>query len=50
MIEHAITARRPRTRYLVTGAARFIIALRRVLSDRAFDAFLRTQFEQPSAR
>jgi NAD(P)-dependent dehydrogenase (short-subunit alcohol dehydrogenase family) len=49
VIEQAITARRPRTRYLVTAAARIIVGLRRVLSDRAFDAFLRTQFEQPAA-
>ncbi len=49
-IEHAITAKRPRTRYVVTAAARFLLGLRRVLPDRAFDAFLRTQFEQPAAR
>ena len=49
-IEQAITAKRPRTRYVVTAAARFLLGLRRVLPDRAFDAFLRTQFEQPAAR
>jgi NAD(P)-dependent dehydrogenase (short-subunit alcohol dehydrogenase family) len=44
VIERAITASRPRSRYTVTFAARFMMALRRWLPDRAFDAFLRTQF------
>jgi NAD(P)-dependent dehydrogenase (short-subunit alcohol dehydrogenase family) len=44
VIERAITASRPRTRYVVTVAARFLMALRRWVPDRAFDAFLRTQF------
>ena len=48
VIEQALTASRPRTRYVVTAAGRFIVGLRRLLSDRAFDAFLRTQFEEPS--
>jgi NAD(P)-dependent dehydrogenase (short-subunit alcohol dehydrogenase family) len=47
VIEQAITARRPRTRYVVTAAARLLLGLRRWLPDRAFDAFLRTQFVQP---
>jgi NAD(P)-dependent dehydrogenase (short-subunit alcohol dehydrogenase family) len=47
VIERAITAERPRTRYPVTVAARFLMGLRRWLPDRAFDAFLRTQFPQP---
>jgi NAD(P)-dependent dehydrogenase (short-subunit alcohol dehydrogenase family) len=46
VIETAITADRPRTRYVVTFAARFLMALRRWLPDRAFDGFLRTQFPQ----
>ena len=46
VIETAITAERPRTRYVVTFAARFLMALRRWLPDRAFDGFLRTQFPQ----
>lgn len=48
VIERAIAARRPRTRYTITFAARFLIGLRRWLPDRAFDAFLRTQFTQPN--
>jgi NAD(P)-dependent dehydrogenase (short-subunit alcohol dehydrogenase family) len=49
VIERAITAARPRTRYAVTAAAHMMLALRRWLPDRAFDAFLRTQFKVPAA-
>jgi NAD(P)-dependent dehydrogenase (short-subunit alcohol dehydrogenase family) len=49
VIEKAISARRPRTRYPVTFAARFLMRLRRWLPDRGFDAFLRTQFPPPAA-
>jgi NAD(P)-dependent dehydrogenase (short-subunit alcohol dehydrogenase family) len=44
VVERAITASRPKTRYPVTFAARFLMWLRRWLPDRGFDAFLRTQF------
>ncbi len=47
VIEKAISATRPRSRYPVTFAARFLMRLRRLLPDRAFDAFLRTQFPHP---
>jgi short-subunit dehydrogenase len=47
VIENAIAAKRPRTRYRITAAARVLIGLRRVLPDRAFDAFLRTQMKPP---
>lgn len=47
VIEQAITAPRPRTRYTVTAAARVMMALRRWLPDRAFDAVLRTQIQPP---
>jgi NAD(P)-dependent dehydrogenase (short-subunit alcohol dehydrogenase family) len=47
VIERAITVARPRTRYPVTFAARFLMTLRRWLPDRAFDGFLRTQFPVP---
>src|SRR5213079_1598384 len=47
VIEKAINARRPRSRYPVTVAARVLMALRRWLPDRGFDAFLRTQFGAP---
>lgn len=44
VIERAATARRPRPRYVITAAARFMIHTRRLLGARVFDAFLRTQF------
>jgi NAD(P)-dependent dehydrogenase (short-subunit alcohol dehydrogenase family) len=47
VIERAITARRPRTRYVVTPSARLALAQRRLLPDRAWDAFMRTQFPTP---
>jgi NAD(P)-dependent dehydrogenase (short-subunit alcohol dehydrogenase family) len=48
VIQTAISAQRPRTRYVITAAAHIIIGLRRILSDRFFDAFLGTQFERPA--
>jgi NADP-dependent 3-hydroxy acid dehydrogenase YdfG len=47
-IEHAITKRRPKTRYRVTPSARIVIAQRRLMPDRAWDAVMRSQFPQPS--
>jgi NAD(P)-dependent dehydrogenase (short-subunit alcohol dehydrogenase family) len=46
-IERAISSRRPKTRYKVTPSARMILAQRRLLPDRAWDAFMRTQFPTP---
>ncbi len=46
-IEKAISARRPRTRYPVTPSARLLMTTRRVLPDRAFDAFLGRTYPQP---
>ena len=40
-IARAVTARRPRTRYAVGFGAKPMIFLRRILSDRAFDGFMR---------
>ncbi len=40
-IARALRARRPRTRYATGGGARTILFLRRLLSDRAFDAMMR---------
>jgi NAD(P)-dependent dehydrogenase (short-subunit alcohol dehydrogenase family) len=48
-IERAITSRRPRPRYKVTGSARLLIAQRRLLGDRGWDLFLRTSFPSPGA-
>jgi hypothetical protein len=49
VVETAISARRPRTRYPVTLGARLILGLRRLLPDRGFDFFLGTQFKAPRA-
>ena len=46
-IEKAISRRRPRTRYPVTASARLLMGQRRLLSDRMWDRFLRSQFKQP---
>jgi NAD(P)-dependent dehydrogenase (short-subunit alcohol dehydrogenase family) len=46
-IERAITARRPKTRYLVTPSARLLITQRKLMSDRVWDRFMRSQFPQP---
>jgi NAD(P)-dependent dehydrogenase (short-subunit alcohol dehydrogenase family) len=48
VIEKSITATNPKTRYKVTFAARVLMGLKSVLPDRAFDAFLRTQFPPPA--
>jgi NAD(P)-dependent dehydrogenase (short-subunit alcohol dehydrogenase family) len=40
-VAHALTARRPRTRYVVGTDARIQIGLSRVLPDRAYDAVVR---------
>jgi NAD(P)-dependent dehydrogenase (short-subunit alcohol dehydrogenase family) len=47
VIERAITASRPRTRYVITPSARLMIGMRAVLPDRAFDAVLARQFPRP---
>ena len=46
-IEHAISARNPRSRYVVTPSAHLFLWLRRLLPDRAWDATLRTSYPQP---
>jgi NAD(P)-dependent dehydrogenase (short-subunit alcohol dehydrogenase family) len=46
-IERALAARRPRTRYPVTPSARLALVGRRLLTDRGWDAVLRTQFPPP---
>ncbi|WDZ87707.1 oxidoreductase [Micromonospora cathayae] len=44
VIERAVTSRRPRTRYLVTAAARVMVHSRRLFGARVFDAVNRLQF------
>lgn len=50
VIERAIRARRPHTRYPVTTSARLLLTLRRLLPDRLWDAFLRGTYPEPTAR
>ena len=47
VIERALTARRPRTRYKVTASARLLMAQRSLLPDRAWDAVVGTSFPRP---
>ena len=46
-IEKALTAKRPRTRYRVTGSARLFLTLRRLLPDRAWDGLVGRTFPRP---
>jgi NAD(P)-dependent dehydrogenase (short-subunit alcohol dehydrogenase family) len=47
VVERAITARRPRLRYRVTPSAHLLLAQRRMMTARMWDAMLRTQFPRP---
>jgi NADP-dependent 3-hydroxy acid dehydrogenase YdfG len=49
VIEKAITAKRPRTRYPVTASARLMMGMNAVLPDRLWDAAMRTSFPRPGA-
>jgi NAD(P)-dependent dehydrogenase (short-subunit alcohol dehydrogenase family) len=48
-VEKAIAARRAPIRMRVTPSAHLLVTQRRLLPDRAWDAFLRTQFPRPGA-
>ena len=47
VIETAIDARKPRARYSVTASAKLLLAQRKLMSDRAWDWFLRGNFPTP---
>jgi NAD(P)-dependent dehydrogenase (short-subunit alcohol dehydrogenase family) len=47
VIERALGRRRPPSRIRITASAKLSIATRRLLSDRAWDAAMRSQFPQP---
>jgi NAD(P)-dependent dehydrogenase (short-subunit alcohol dehydrogenase family) len=47
VIERAVIAKRPRTRYRVTPSARLFITLRRVLGDRGWDALVGRSYPRP---
>ena len=46
-IERAIASQNPKPRYKVTASARLALGQRRLLTDRAWDAVMRSQFPQP---
>jgi NAD(P)-dependent dehydrogenase (short-subunit alcohol dehydrogenase family) len=46
-IHKAIEADKPKARYTVSGSAKILLAQRRLLSDRTWDRFLRTNFPSP---
>jgi short-subunit dehydrogenase len=49
VIEKAIRARRPATRYTVTPSATVLMTLRRALPDAGWDSFLASSFPTPGA-
>jgi len=46
-IERALGRRRPKTRYLVTASAHLVMAQRRLVSDRMWDAIVARSFPRP---
>jgi NAD(P)-dependent dehydrogenase (short-subunit alcohol dehydrogenase family) len=47
IVEVALTAARPKTRYRVSASARVFLTLRRLVSDRTWDALLRRTYPSP---
>jgi NAD(P)-dependent dehydrogenase (short-subunit alcohol dehydrogenase family) len=47
VVEKAINAKRPKARYLVTPSAHLLVNQRKLMTDRAWDLMMRTQFPQP---
>ena len=47
VITRAVTARRPRTRYLINPVARSVVAMNQLLPGRAYDAIIRRQYGLP---
>jgi NAD(P)-dependent dehydrogenase (short-subunit alcohol dehydrogenase family) len=47
-IERAIVAKKPKTRYTVTASANVLLTIRKLLPDRAWDAFVASQMPRPS--
>jgi NAD(P)-dependent dehydrogenase (short-subunit alcohol dehydrogenase family) len=46
-IARALTARRPSTRYTVTPSATAMLGMRKLMTDRMWDRFVRTQYPAP---
>ena len=47
VITRAVTARRPRTRYLINPVAKSLVTMNRMLPGRAYDAVIRRQYRLP---
>jgi NAD(P)-dependent dehydrogenase (short-subunit alcohol dehydrogenase family) len=47
-IERAILAKRPKARYTVTASANVLLTIRKLLPDRAWDAFVGSAMPRPS--
>jgi uracil DNA glycosylase len=47
VITRAVTAQRPRTRYLINPVAKSVVTLNRLLPGRAYDAVIRRQYGLP---
>jgi short-subunit dehydrogenase len=47
VVESAITARRPKTRYRVTASAKILLNVRRLTTDKGWDRMVKGQFPQP---
>jgi NAD(P)-dependent dehydrogenase (short-subunit alcohol dehydrogenase family) len=47
VIERALTARRPKTRYPVAASAHLLLAMRKLMSDRMWDSFMASQYPLP---
>jgi NAD(P)-dependent dehydrogenase (short-subunit alcohol dehydrogenase family) len=47
-IERAILAKKPKARYTVTASATLLLTIRKLLPDRAWDAFVASQMPRPS--
>jgi hypothetical protein len=48
VITRAVTARRPRTRYLINPVAKCVVTMNRLLPGRAYDAIIRRQYGLPA--
>jgi short-subunit dehydrogenase len=46
-ISKALSANRPNTRYKVTASAKLVMGMRRLMSDRMWDRFVRSQYPPP---
>jgi len=49
VIDKALTSKRPRPRYTVTPSAKLTIAQRKLVTDRAWDRLMRSQYPTPKA-